>query len=171
MKDTLAQQPLLRYSKPMIRVLLACLIILFLTPGVMFAGQVKEIELADGSILTGEVVSMSGGAYTIRTDAMGTISVPESKVRSIRTKGASSSSAGPAAGQIRPLQERMESDPAVMEMIRGLKDDPDFRKVLEDQEMMRAVEAGDMGTLMANPKFLQLMNNATVRDIQNKMVQ
>jgi hypothetical protein len=150
------------------RILFASLTTLLLSVAVAAAGEVKEIELTDGSVVTGEVVSMSGGVYTIRTDAMGTITVPDSKVRSIRAKGSSSASAG-IGGQVRPLQERMESDPAVMEMIRGLKDDPQFQKVLEDPEMMRAVESGDIGTLMANPKFLQLMNNATVRDIQNKM--
>jgi hypothetical protein len=63
----------------------------------------------------------------------------------------------------------MKADQAIMEMIRGLKDDPSFRTVLEDPEIMRAVEAGDVAALMANPKFLQLLHNPTVRDIQNRM--
>lgn len=153
----------------MIRSLLASLVIIVLAVGISFAGEIKEIELTDGSVITGEVVSLNGGTYTIRTESMGTVSVPDGKVRSIRKKGASSSSSAGIGDAVRPIQERMEQDPAVMEMIKGLQNDPDFQKVLEDPEMMRAVEAGDIATLMSNPKFLQLMNNSTVRDIQTKM--
>jgi hypothetical protein len=34
---------------------------------------------------------------------------------------------------------------------------------------MKAVSAGDVPVLMANPKFLNLLNNRTVKDIQKKV--
>jgi hypothetical protein len=63
----------------------------------------------------------------------------------------------------------MLSDQEVMGMIQSLKDDPQFTKILEDPEIMNAVQSGDAASLMANPKFLQLLNNPTVRDIQQKV--
>jgi hypothetical protein len=154
----------------MVRILLTVAAFLLLAARPLGAGEIKEIELTDGSVVTGEVVSMSNGLYTIRTDAMGTVTVPDSKVRSIRRKGmpSTTSSAAPG-GEVPSLEGQMASDPAIMEMIRGLKDDPDFGKVLEDPEMMRAVETGDLATLIANPKFLKLLNNSTVQDIQMRM--
>ena len=56
-------------------------------------------------------------------------------------------------------------------MIQSLKDDPQFTKILEDPEIMNAVSSGDTAALMANPKFLQLLHNPTVRDIQQKVAQ
>jgi hypothetical protein len=153
----------------MVRTILLPLALLLAAAVPLFGGEIREIELIDGGVIIGEVVSMSGGVYTIRTGSLGTITVPDSKVRSIRQTGAAQSSSSGAGGQVRPLQERMKADQAIMEMIRGLKDDPSFRTVLEDPEIMRAVEAGDVAALMANPKFLQLLHNPTVRDIQNRM--
>jgi radical SAM superfamily enzyme len=168
-ESPLAPRLRMSYSKPVIRTILISLALLLSAAGPLVAGEEKEIELSDGSVITGEVVSMIGGVYTIRSGSLGSITVPDSKVRSIRQKDAALSSSSGVGGQVRPLQERMESDPAVMERIRGLKDDPDFRMVLEDPEIMRAVETGDIAALMANPRFLQLMHNPAVRDIQNRM--
>src|SRR5574341_1365277 len=72
-----------------------------------FAAEVREIELNDGSIVTGEVVSLSNGVYTIRAASLGTITIEESKVRSIRQKGAAAPSSDVSA-EVRSLQERME---------------------------------------------------------------
>lgn len=56
----------------------------------------------------------------------------------------------------------MQADDEVTNTIRSLKDDPVFQKVLEDPELMNAVNTGDVATLIANPKFLQLLKNPAV---------
>jgi hypothetical protein len=61
------------------------------------------------------------------------------------------------------------NDQEIMGMIQSLQGDPEFKKVLEDPEVMKAVNAGDVTALMANPQFLKLLNNATVQDIQKKV--
>lgn len=135
-----------------------------------FAGEIKEIELNDGSVLTGEVMSMVNGTYTVRTESMGTVTVKDSAVRAIRPRGAASSAPSPGhAGQVDSLQKQMMADQDIMSMIQSLKDDPSFQKAMEDPEIMQAVAAGDVATLMANPKFLKLMENSTVRNIQQKV--
>lgn len=152
--------------------MLLLLMILLLLAIAAFAGEYRQIELTDGSILTGEVLSYQNGTYSVRTDALGTVSIEDSRVRSIRTPGDASPSAAPssaATGQVGALQQKMQSDEQVMDMIRSLKDDPTFRQVLEDPEVMRAVNSNDLATLMANPKFMQLLSNPKVLEIQNKV--
>ncbi|OGW33831.1 MAG: hypothetical protein A2010_06385 [Nitrospirae bacterium GWD2_57_9] len=151
---------------------LTCFVGLFLFAGGVLAGEIREIAMTDGSTISGEVLSLSGGVYTIRSQSLGTINIEEAKVRSIRTRsgpGTSVQDQAPPTGEIRSLQERMLSDKDVVNMIQGLENDPDFRKVLEDPEMMKAVNAGDVATLMANPQFLKLLNNSKVQDIQKKV--
>jgi hypothetical protein len=136
----------------------------------LMAGEIKEIELKDGSIITGEVQSLANGVYTIRTGSLGTLTIDDSRVLAIRPRGQGASSRpNDSSSQARSLEERMQGDEEVMNKIRSLKDDPAFQKVLEDPEHMNAVNSGDVAALMADPRFLQLMQNPTVLDIQKKM--
>jgi hypothetical protein len=133
------------------------------------AAEIKEIELTDGSVITGEVLSLSSGVYTIRTSSLGTLKIDDVKVRTIRPQSTSSSRQSSQTSDVKSLQDKMMSDQEVMGMIQSLKDDPQFTKILEDPEIMNAVSSGDTAALMANPKFLQLLHNPTVRDIQHKV--
>lgn len=158
------------YSASMLRVVI--LPLLLLTAAAASAGEFRRIELTDGSVLAGEVLSYQNGTYQVRTHALGTISIEDSRIRSIGTPGNASPTANPtpAVGQIRSLQEQMQSDEQVMDIIRSLKDDPAFRQVLEDPAVLKAIEAGDLSTLMTNPKFMQLMNNPKTLEIKNKVI-
>jgi hypothetical protein len=133
------------------------------------AAEIKEIELTDGSVITGEVLSLYNGVYTIRTGSLGTIKIDDAKVRSIRPQNAATSRQSDQTGDAKVLQDKMMSDQEIMGMIQSLKDDPQFTKILEDPEIMNAVNSGDTAALMANPKFLQLLQNPTIRDIQQKV--
>lgn len=146
------------------------LLLLTLAAGTAAAADVKEIELRDGSVITGEVLSLSNGVYTIRTESLGAISVEDAKVRAIRPRGpVPATGQSDPAGQARSLEEKMLADREVMGMIEALKDDPQFKQILDDPEMLQAVGSGDIAKLMSNPRFLQLMQNRTVQDIQQKM--
>jgi hypothetical protein len=134
------------------------------------AAEIREIELNDGSVITGEIVSLSGGIYTIRSTALGTVQVEESKVRTIRSKGSSGATGG-TAGQLKSLQEKMMSDGEVMNTIQTLQNDPEFQKILEDPEIMKAVQAGDINALMANPRFMELLNKPAVQEIGKRISQ
>ena len=153
---------------------LACFLCLMLFAAGAGAGELKVIELKDGSVITGEVLSLSGGIYTIKSDSLGMLKLEESKIRVIRSKSPekSGASGGPAAAQgndTQALQQKMMSDKEVMGMIQSLQDDPEFKKLLEDPEMVRAVQAGDVAALTANPQFMKLLNNPTVKEIEKKL--
>jgi hypothetical protein len=149
------------------------LIILFVTLSAQetLAGNPAEIELNDGSVVRGEIVSFSKGEYTFKSESLGTITVDETRIKNIRI-GASqqtpskSPSTGPSIDeQITALQNGMESDRSTMDKITSLQSDPDFQSLLNDPEIMNAVSAGNISALMSNPKLLNLINKPAVQEI------
>lgn len=149
------------------------ILILFTSAITANAGEAREIELIDGSIITGEVLSLTGGIYTIKSDSLGTIKLDESKIRAIRAKsagnGARKDVLSASGGEVRSLQEKMMSDKEIMSLIQSLQNDPEFQRILEDPEVMMAVNSGDIAALMANARFMKLLNNSTLREIQSKV--
>ncbi len=144
-----------------------------------FAGEMSEIKLSDGSKVTGEIVSLNAGVYTVKTASMGTIRIDQPKVVSISQKSAVAASA-PAAGStpensavsskmveggIDAIKRAMQSNDQVMNSISSLQNDPDFQAVLNDPEVMAAVNTNNIQALSTNPKFLKLLDNDAVQEI------
>jgi len=151
-----------------IKFFLPAIAVLLLLAGMAAAAETRVMELVDGSTITGELLSLSAGVYTIRSSALGTIKINESKVRAIRSKG-QSGAASDTGSQVKTLQDTMFGQADIMSMIQTLQNDPEFQKVLKDPEIMKAVQAGDLTALMSNPRFMRLLNNQAVREIQNKL--
>ena len=149
------------------RLIIGLLFLLGIFLGNARAGEIKEIELTDGSVIYGEIVSFSGGTFTLRSESFGTMKIEESKIRAIRSKGP----VGGGRDQIQQLQQRMMSDEEVVEMILSLQNDPDVQKILQDPEIMKAVNSGDINALLSNPKFMKLLENPTIQDIRKKVTE
>jgi hypothetical protein len=148
----------------------AILVLLTLTvaAAVVNAAEIREIELTDGSVVTGEVVSLSGGIYTIRSTTLGTLRIEASKIRSIRLKG-SAAARSDDRSRVKSLEDKMLGDSELMDSISTLQNDPDFQKILQDPEIMKAVQTGDMGALMKNPDFMKLLNKQAIKDMNRKL--
>ena len=131
------------------------------------AGELQVIELNDGSTIAGEVLSLANGVYTVKSDSLGTIKLEASKIRTIRTKSSGTMSASPQ--EMKALKEKMLSDNEIMVLIQSLQNNPDFKKALEDPEILKAVSEGDVSALTANSQFMKLLNNATVKKIEEKV--
>jgi len=138
-------------------------LLLILSSRVASAGEMRAIELTDGSIITGEITSLHNGIFTIKSGSLGTIKIEESKIRTIKMTSA------PDTIEITTLQRKMLSDTEIMTLIQSLQNDPDFKKILEDPQIMKAVREGDIATLQTNTTFMKLMTNATVQDIEKKI--
>ncbi len=137
-------------------------------------GELRELDMFDGSTITGEVQSLSNGIYTIKSESLGIIKIEASKIRAIHAISSSGgvgagSDKGNPSGQIQSLQEKMLSDREIMSLIQTLQNDPEFKKALEDPEIMKAVNAGDVAALLTNPRFMKLLNNITVKEIGEKV--
>jgi hypothetical protein len=132
------------------------------------AGRTQIIELTDGSTITGEVVSLADGVYTIRSDSLGTVKVDAAKIRAIRS-GSSSGAGAVSSDEVKALTAKIAGDSDIMAKILSLQNDPEFKKALEDPAIMKAVSEGDIPALTSNPKFMKLLDNATVKEIGEKV--
>ena len=143
----------------------------------LFAGQLNEIELVDGGIILGEIISKSDGVYVVKSESLGTLKVKESEIRFIRMesagateKGIASPPKGAAAFEIQSLQQSMMNNDEVMGLVMSLQKNPKMQELLKDPDIMKAVSAGDITTLMSNPKFIELLNNPEIKEIQKKVL-
>lgn len=143
--------------------LLFCIVL----PLTLQAGEKRHIVLIDNSVIVGEVVSMTGGIYTIRTETLGVIKIADSRVKSIGDTPGTAVVSGQQ--EITNITQRMLSDGSVMQQIQALQNDPEFQDILKDESIMRAIHSGDFNALLSNPKIIQLMENATVQQINKKM--
>jgi hypothetical protein len=58
-----------------------------------------------------------------------------------------------------------------MEKILSLQGDPLVKSILDDADTMRAIEAGDIGPLLNDPKIRALMSHPTVQGLSGKLGQ
>ncbi len=141
------------------------------------AGQLSEIELVDGGIILGEIISHSHGNYIVRSNSLGTVKINESQIRVIRLTSGSSTekeivnSPGQSVSpDIQNLQTSMMNNKEVMGLVMSLQNDPEMQALLKDPDLMAAVQSGDISSLMSNPKFVKLLNNAKIKEIQEKVL-
>ena len=140
------------------------------------AGEPAEVELVDGSIVYGEIVSLKNGVYTIDSDSMGSLKISKSKIKSIRFKSQGvnkdvreNSQTTDKSSDIQGIQKSLLADQDIFEIILSLQDDPKVQEILNDPETMRAVQSGDLQSLMSNPKFMELLNHPKIKAINKKV--
>ena len=146
---------------------------LWIVPSSSHAGVVSQIKLLDGSVIQAEIISFSNGVYKLRSKSLGTISVAEDRVQSIRPNKSQISgtpaqleTADPPVGQkVQGLQQKLTSDPKTMEMLLNLRKDPSMIGVLNDKDLMRAIQQGNLSTVIKNPKIQKLMKSKAVGDV------
>lgn len=153
-------------------------ILLGILYGSVFAGELREIELLDGSVILGEIVSFSDGVYTLKSGSLGTVQINESKIRVIRLKSHGAPTrelATPSdtriGTEVQALQKLMMNDKEIMSVILSLLNDPEFQKILEDPAIIDAVNSGNIDALISNPKFMRLLNNPRFQEIKRKVVE
>ncbi len=150
--------------------------LLFFFYGSLFAGESSEVKLTDGSVISGEIVSFSDGVYTVRSGILGTIKIKESKIELIRQKfpattagEAVSPSKTSSKEKVQSLQDSIMFDQNIMALILSLQNDPDIQELLQDPAILNAVNSGDFTTLMSNPKFINILQNPTIQEIQKEV--
>ena len=162
----------------MTRSLISALIIVGVLISTGAAGELGQVELIDGSVICGEIVSSEGGIYTLKTSTLGTVRIEESNIRTIRfetpgnAKGKENAFRRPTPeAQVHVLQQLMMGDPEIIRMIFTLLKDPDVQGLLQDPSIIEAVNAGDIEALTSNSKFMKLLENPTIQDITGKIAQ
>ena len=73
--------------------------------------------------------------------------------------------------EVQNLQELMMRDQQIMNLMLALQNDPDIQALLQDPVIMNAVSAGDIAALMSDPRFMKVLENSTIQEIQRKATQ
>jgi hypothetical protein len=155
-----------------------CGVLLSLYSGYLAADE-RIIELTDGSVISGELKSLNQGVYTIQSGTLGTLQVEEAKIKIIRVKPADSTPVKPTArplsstpsstpvhgAEMQAIQGLLLSQPGLLDKVMELQNDPSVQEILADPKVMGAVTSGDIDSLTANPQFMQLLENAKIKDI------
>ena len=141
------------------------------------AQSVKTITLKDGSVVKGNVLQLTDGVYTLETDNLGKITVPEAEVVSITAESAPAPAAAqdtPSASlksQVQEVQASLLSDPEIMTEIQNIMQDPEIRGVLSDPAFMQAIMSYDPSQIQQNEKTQYLLKNPKFRALMEKMQQ
>ncbi len=155
---------------------LACLGLAMAQP--TMADRLRIIELDDGSRVAGEILSFESGVYTIESDTLGRLRIPDERIRAIRSElpqrypgnGTSLTVPGPSMGnQFAELQSLILSDPNILTIVMSLQNDPQLLSILNDPVTMRAITTGDLESLKSDPKILELEGHQTIQQLLQLM--
>lgn len=149
-----------------------------------FADNLNRIELNDGSVIIGELSGMENGIYTVKTQGMGPLLIEESRIKQIGSleNGGSpllkqpQAVKQPQAGEsvsnkAEAMRNKMLGDQEAMGMVMSLQNDPQFQEILQDPEIMSAIQSGNSASLANNEKFMRLKNNPKIQAIKEKIYQ
>lgn len=158
------------------KIAVICLLLLSIN-GVVYAGQLSKIELTDGTVIEAEIVSLQNGFYTINTKALGRIAVAATKIRKIEAldtinapvANISDLSNTAFKSEMDRVKTNITNNPEIMQTIAGLMVDPQFQELLKDPSIVKAVNSGDMKALIANDKFMSVINHPKLKEIENKL--
>lgn len=157
----------------------------FLLVGSVFAGKLSQIRLGDGSSIQAEVMSFSNGIYVLNSPSLGTFELSEDKIVSIQMPGKISSRSSQSNftgdnrsstvvspsnldSQVSQFRNQLTQDPETMQMIQNLQNDPSVKQILNDKELMKAINGQDLGVVASDPKIKSFANSEAFRAILEK---
>ncbi|MBU0483448.1 MAG: hypothetical protein KKB30_02905 [Proteobacteria bacterium] len=138
-----------------------------------FAADLSKVNLADGSIISGELISIDDGIYTVKPQSLGTIKVKSSDIKSIDNQTKTSNSSRKAdqsapTAEIKAIQQQLMGNEEIMNLIFSLRNDPNIQKAMQNPEFMKAINSWDLNTLQNDPLFNEILKNSTIQLIKNK---
>jgi hypothetical protein len=137
----------------------------------------RQIELTDGSVISGEIISLNNGVYTIKSSTLGTLQLEETKIKVIRVKSETAPVKTPvrpatptvSSAEMQAVQGLMLNNPDLLNKVMALQNDSELQKILADPAIMGAVNSGDLNSLLANPQFTRLLENPEIKKITEEV--
>ncbi|MBZ0167013.1 MAG: hypothetical protein K8I00_09415 [Candidatus Omnitrophica bacterium] len=165
-----------------------CILVLSLVASATAHAESKSklIHLRDGSSLTGNVLSLNRGVYTVQTANLGIMKVKEEDIISISNPGLAPREAQEAqpyrpgelaprlttsnlGSQVQTLQGSIMQDPELLQDIQVMMSDPEIVKILTDQAFMEKIMTLDMESIENDPRYRDLMYNPRMRRFIQKL--
>ncbi len=155
---------------------LLLILLVWILPIYVFAGDNARLKLKDGSTISGEVLSMQNGQYEIFSNSLGKLKVNASMVISIEygvPKMVPSQDQSPNdlldKNKLQSLQQEMFSDGQIMNLMLSLQNHPVVREILSDPELMKAITSGNINMLQNNSRIAELMKSPVVQEITKQI--
>ena len=156
-----------------LKICIGIILVLWIASYASHAGVRSQVQLLDGTLIQAEIISFSKGIYKLRSKSLGVLSIPEEKVQSIHSNQSEDieplknlgNEVSPTNLKIQGLKSKLTSDPKTMEMLLDLGNDPSMIGVLNDKDLMRAIQQGNLSTVIKNPKIQKLMKSKAVGDV------
>ncbi|MFH1397289.1 MAG: hypothetical protein ABIH27_01890 [Candidatus Omnitrophota bacterium] len=143
-----------------------------------YCGQSSRIELTDGSVINGEIISFASGSYTINTVSLGEIKIAEARVAKIESVGPSVlnspfdsgvQSNNFAASQINSYMQKLMSNPDNAAVVQNLATNPQVRELAEDPEIVNAIKSGNIQAVINNKKFTDLASSPELKEASKEI--
>ena len=150
------------------------------------SAEERVIRLKDGVVLQGEVIAKEGDVYKIQCRTLGVVLVKDSDIVAIE-KPQSTAAALPAAAnatttalppmaattspQAAYYQKKIMKNPALMQSVQSLAQDPRTVELLSDPQIRDAIMKQDVDYLRTNEKFLKFTNSTQVRNIVGQVAE
>ena len=154
----------------------------------------QVITLKDSSVIRAQVTEMSGGFYLVNSPVLGQIKIPTAEVVAIRNEGAAvqsaagtdaTSSAKAEAAQPSPGSVNLESLRSSlsskvqnlvstrdgMNAVMNFSNNPDVKAVINDPQVMQAIQNGDYNALMKSPAMKTLIDNPQTQSLIQSIMQ
>lgn len=150
----------------------------FLLNVVAYCGQLSKIELADGSVINGEIVSYTNNVYTINTANFGEIKVGVKNVAKIESTNYASpntavnpiiQTSNPTPSQVSTYGQTLMGNPENAAIVIGLTSNPELQEMASDPEILDAAKRNDIQALMKNAKFMDIVNSPEMQEAVKKI--
>ena len=159
------------------KIIILCLVFFALNT-IVYCGQLSKIELTDGSVINGEIVSYANSIYTINTPTFGEIKVGVGKISKIESAkyvspGTSISPVlqadNPTPSQVSAYGQTLMQNPENAAILIDLSSNPELKAMASDPEILEAAKTNDIQALMKNPKFMNIVNSSKMQEAVEKL--
>lgn len=152
-------------------------------------GDLQAITLKDNSVIRAKVTEMSGGFYLAKSPTLGDIKIASAEVVSIQPDGAAAESAGAPAAALTTGLAPAQSSPAGsagveslkaavvskvqswastregMDAVMNFSQNPAVKAIMNDPQIMQAIQNGDYQALMKSPAIKALLDSPQTKSL------
>ncbi|MFA6357976.1 MAG: hypothetical protein WCY09_04855 [Candidatus Omnitrophota bacterium] len=144
----------------------------------VYCAQLSKIELSDGSVINGEIVSYLNGIYTINTTTVGEMKVGSEKISKIESVKSAPSGIpaspilqgnNPNQSQVNAYGQALMQNPENAAVLISLTSNPELQAMASDPEIIEAAKTNNIQALMKNPRFMNMVNSPEMQEAVKKL--
>ncbi len=117
------------------------------------------ITLKDKSVIRGQVTELTGGSYHVTSPLLGEMQIPTASVLSIQPAPPVSADIASLKSTLSSKVQNLVSTKEGMNAVAAFSGNKDLKAVMNDPQVMQAIQNGDYQTLMKSPAMKTLLDN------------